>query len=64
MKTKELKKQLEMMHAFMEADSDLCAMAGMNYDYEKYLERSYQLIAQRLGVSVEEVRKADECLTF
>lgn len=64
MKAEEIKKQLEWMHSFMDADATLCGMADMSYDYEKYLEESYQLIAQRLGVSVEEVRKADECLTF
>ena len=56
MKEKEIKKQLEWMHSFM--DATLCGMADMSYDYEKHLEESYQLIAQRLGVSVEEVRKA------
>lgn len=53
-----------MMHNFMDADAYLCGKADMSYDYEKYLEESYRLIAQRLGVSVEEVRKADECLIF
>lgn len=64
MKATEIKEQLEMMHNFMDADAYLCGMADMSYDYERYLEESYQLIAQRLGVSVEEVRKADECLIF
>lgn len=59
-KVKEIKKQLEWMHDFMDADATLCGMAGIRYDYEKYLEESYKLIAQRLGVSVEEVRKADD----
>lgn len=62
MKEKEIKKQLEWMHDFMDADATLCGMADMSYDYERHLEKSYQLIAQRLGVSVEEVRKVDECL--
>lgn len=60
MKTEEIKKQLEWMHNFMDADETLCGRAGISYDYEKHLEKSYQLIAQRLGVSVEEVRKLDE----
>lgn len=64
MKAEEIKKQLEWMHSFMDADETLCDMAGISYDYEKHLEGSYRLIAQRLGVSVEEVRKADECLIF
>lgn len=59
-KAKEIKEQLEWMHDFMDADATLCGMAGMSYDYEKHLEGSYKLIAQRLGVSVEEVRKADD----
>lgn len=61
MKTKEIKEQLEWMHDFMDADATLCGMAGIGYDYEKYLENNYQIIAKRLGVSVEEVREADEC---
>jgi hypothetical protein len=62
MKTKEIKKQLEMMYNFYEADAQLCAMADMNYDWGMRIEQGYQIIAQRLGVSVDEVRSVDECL--
>lgn len=61
MKTKEVKKQLEMMYNFYEADAQLCAMADMNYNWEMRIEQGYQIIAQRLGVSVDEVRSVDEC---
>lgn len=64
MKAEEIKKELEMMYNFMEAEETLCGRADMSFDYAGFLERSYKLIAQRLGISVEEVRKADECLIF
>ena len=55
MKTKEIKEQLNMMHNFMDA-----GCADIDYDYEKYLEDNYKIIAERLNVSVEEVRQIDE----
>ena len=32
----------------------------MDYELEKYLEDKYKIIAERLNVSVEEIRKIDE----
>ena len=52
MKTKEIKEQLTLMHNFMDADESLCGCADINYDYEKYLEDNYKIIAERLNVSV------------
>ena len=49
-----------MMHNFMDADENLCGCADIDYDYEKYLEDNYKIIAERLNVSVEEVRQIDE----
>lgn len=60
MKTKEIKEQLNFMHNFMDAEENLCGCAGIDYDYGKYLEENYKIIAKRLNVSVEEVRKIDE----
>ena len=60
MKTNEIKEQLNLMHNFMDTDENLCGCAGIDYDYEKYLEDNYKIIAQRLNVSVEEVRRIDE----
>ena len=60
MKTKEIKEQLNLMHNFMNTDENLCGCADINYDYEKYLEDNYKIIAKRLNVSVEEVRQIDE----
>ena len=60
MKTKEIKEQLTLMHNFMDADESLCMSADISYDYEKYLEDNYKIIAERLNVSVEEVRQIDE----
>ena len=60
MKTKEIKEQLNFMHNFMDAEETLCSCADIDYDYEKYLEDNYKIIAERLNVSVEEVRKIDE----
>lgn len=60
MKTKEIKEQLELMYNFMDAEEYLCGRADISFNRAKFLEKSYQLIAQRLGVSVEEVRKLDE----
>ena len=60
MKTNEIKEQLNLMHNFMDADENLCGCAGIDYDYEKYLEDNYKIIAKRLNVSVEEVRRVDE----
>lgn len=51
-----------MMYNFYEADAQLCAMADMNYNWGMHIEQGYQIIAQRLGVSVDEVRSVDECL--
>ena len=45
------------MHNFMDADESLCMSADISYDYEKYLEDNYKIIAERLNVSVEEVRR-------
>ena len=59
MKTKEIKEQLTLMHNFMDADESLCMSADISYDYEKYLEDNYKIIAKRLNVSVEEVRRID-----
>ena len=50
-----------MMYNFYEADAQLCAMADMNYNWGMHIEQGYQIIAQRLGVSVDEVRSVDEC---
>ena len=47
------------MHNFMDADESLCMSADTSYDYEKYLEDNYKIIAERLNVSVEEVRRID-----
>ena len=52
---KQIEQELEIMYDFMEADSSLCASAGIAYDYEKYLYGSFQKIAERVGVSAEEV---------
>lgn len=60
MKTKEIKEQLEMMYAFMDADAELCGKADMSYNYEERLEKNFQIISERLGVSVDEVRLANE----
>ena len=60
MKTKEIKEQLKLMHNFMDVDESLCLSADISYDYEKYLEDNYKIIAKRLNVSVEEVRRIDE----
>ena len=60
MKTKEIKEQLNFMHNFMDAEENLCGCAGIDFDYEKYLEDNYKIIAERLNVSVEEVRQIDE----
>ena len=60
MKTKEIKEQLTLMHNFMDADESLCMSADISYDYEKYLEDNYKIIAERLNISVEEVRQIDE----
>ena len=60
MKTKEIKEQLNLMHNFMDADENLCGCADIDYDCEKYLEDNYEIIAKRLNVSVEEVRRIDE----
>ena len=60
MKTKEIKEQLNLMHNFMDADENLCSCTDIDYDYEKYLEDNYKIIAKRLNVSVEEVRRIDE----
>lgn len=60
MKTKEIKEQLTLMHNFIDADESLCGCADINYDYEKYLEDNYKIIAKRLNVSVEEVKRIDE----
>ena len=48
------------MHNFMDADESLCMSANISYDYEKYLEDNYKIIAERLNVSVEEVKRIDE----
>lgn len=61
MKTKEIKKQLEMTYNFYEADAQLCAMADMNYNWGMHIEQGYRIIARRLGVGVDEVRSVDEC---
>ena len=50
MKTKEIKEQLNLMHNFMDAD----------YDYEKRREDDYKIIAKRLNISVEEVKRGIE----
>lgn len=60
MKTKEIKEQLNLMHNFMDVDENLCGCADIDYYYEKYLEDNYKIIAERLNVSVEEVRQIDE----
>ena len=60
MKTKGIKEQLTLMHNFMDVDESLCLSADISYDYEKYLEDNYKIIAKRLNVSVEEVRRIDE----
>ena len=62
MKTNEIKEQLNLMYNFMDADENLCGCADIDYDYEKYLEDNYKIIAERLNVSVEEVRQIDEKL--
>ena len=59
MKPKDIKEQLTLMHNFMDADESLCVSANISYDYEKYLEDNYKIIAKRLNVSVEEVRRID-----
>lgn len=51
-----------MMYNFYEADAQLCAMADMNYNWGMHIEQGYQIISERLGVSVDEVRSVDECL--
>ena len=60
MKTNEIKEQLNLMYHFMDVDENLCGCADIDYDYEKYLEDNYKIIAQRLNVSVEEVRRIAE----
>lgn len=61
MKTKEIKKQLEMMYNFYEADAQLCAMADMNRNWGMRIEQGYRTISGRSGVSVDEAGSVDEC---
>ena len=49
MKTNEIKEQLNLMYNFMDADENLCGCADIDYDYEKYLEDNYKIIAKRLN---------------
>lgn len=55
MKTEEIKKELEFMEFWMYAEMELAAQAGKDFDIDKFLKDSYKRIAERLGVSVEEV---------
>lgn len=59
MKTKEIKEQLELLRSFMDAYESLYANIDIDYNHEKYLEDGYKTIAERLNVSVEEVRRID-----
>ena len=43
----------------MDAYESLYANIDIDDDYEKYLEDGYKTIAERLNVSVEEVKRID-----
>ena len=58
MKTKEIKEQLNLMHNFMNAEENLWGCADI--DYDKRREDDYKIIAKRLNISVEEVRRGIE----
>lgn len=48
------------MTQFMEADISLCRKAEMPYDYNKHLNESLRMIADRFNLSFEEVSEVYE----
>lgn len=64
MVTEKIKSQVSALFQSMDAEEIICAIVIKEPEYVSFLEKEYQKIAKRLGVSIEDVRNAGLSLIY